>query len=77
MEVSGMRGWSIQIMEFGQMVSIVLVDSLVEYSDSVRISYSLFDTSRDVLRFRVFDSEGDTVFVSFYYKSADTLGSEW
>ena len=21
--------------------------------------------------------EGDTVFVSFYYRSADTLGSEW
>ena len=33
-------------------VRIVLVDTLVEYSDSVRISYSLIDTSRDVLRFR-------------------------
>ena len=29
-----------------------LPDTLVEYSDSVRISYSLIDTSRDVLRFR-------------------------
>ena len=34
---------------------------------------------RDTLRFyfTVTDVEGDTVFVSFYYKSADTLGSEW
>ena len=31
---------------------VVLVDTLVEYSDSVRISYSLVDTSRDVLRLR-------------------------
>ena len=36
----------------GLRVSFVLVDTLVEYSDSVRISYSLIDTSRDVLRFR-------------------------
>ena len=34
---------------------------------------------RDSLRFyfSVTDVEGDTVFVSFYYRSADTLGSEW
>jgi len=34
---------------------------------------------RDTLRFyfTVTDVEGDTVFVSFYYRSADTLGSEW
>ena len=34
---------------------------------------------RDTLRFyfTVTDDEGDTVIVSFYYKSADTLGSEW
>ena len=36
----------------GMRVSFVLVDTLVEYSDSVRISYGLIDTSRDVLRFR-------------------------
>ena len=36
----------------GLRVSFVLVDTLVEYSDSVRISYSLIDTSRDVLRWR-------------------------
>ena len=36
----------------GHRVCFVLVDTLVEYSDSVRISYSLIDMSRDVLRFR-------------------------
>ena len=34
---------------------------------------------KDTLRFffTVTDVEGDSVFVSFYYRSADTLGSEW
>ena len=34
---------------------------------------------KDTLRFFITGTvvEGDTVFVSFYYRSADTLGSEW
>ena len=42
------------VYEFGvQRDSVITVkfNEAVEYSDSVRISYSLIDTSRDVLRF--------------------------
>ena len=51
---------------------VVKIDSVFGIK---RVTGSYMDTLR--FFFTVTDVEGDTVFVSFYYRSADTLGSEW
>ena len=51
---------------------VVKIDSVLGIK---RVTGSIKDTLR--FFFTVTEVEGDTVIVSYYYRSADTLGSEW